>query len=152
MKISRIQLHQLMPKIVKWAEAQAKQITAGGDPLNAEQVALAHQVGVTHPDRVRVQTVQKIPMPTDPILRSAAQSSGLCSPSVVGMTFGYSICLRNGWHRSIRLLSHELRHVHQFEKAGTLGQIIPAHLNDVLTYGPIMAPHEIDARAFEVID
>ncbi len=42
-----------------------------------------------------------------------------------------------------RLLRHEFRHVHQYEKAGSISAFLPIYL------GQIDAPLEADARAHE---
>jgi hypothetical protein len=93
----------------------------------------------------------RLPTPEDPILQAAATQAGLLGPGMVGLTLGYSIFICKG-HRTRRLVSHELRHVHQYEQHGSIAAFLPVYLSQVLEVGYQNAPLERDARAHEVSD
>jgi hypothetical protein len=108
-------------------------------------------VGVQRPERVRISIVDSLPPPEDPDLRTAALQTGLLGPSMVGLTLGYSVLICRG-HQTVRLLSHELRHVHQYEAHGSIAEFLPMYLDQITNYGYTNAPFEIDARAHEQDD
>jgi hypothetical protein len=65
------------------------------------------------------------------------------------MTLGYSVFILRG-HMSPRLLSHECRHVHHYEAAGSIAAFLPIYLEQIALYGYDDAPLERDAGAYEV--
>lgn len=143
----------LLPAAIAWAEARAKQAAEVGSALSAAEQDIARQVGVSHPDRVRVEIVDDLPLPEEPALRAAALAAGLLDPGMVGLTLGHSIFIRRGKrdHRQDRrLLSHELRHVHQYEQHGSIAAFLRVYLGQIVEVGYAHAPLEADARAHEI--
>lgn len=141
-------LPALAPKAIAWAEAHSSSIAQSGQPLNDALLAVAKSVGVLHPEFIRVAEVSSLPLPEDPDLKQAAIGTGLLGPGMVGLTLGHSIYVCRG-HGTIRLLSHEFRHVHQYENAGSIAAFLPVYLHQIATVGYSNAPFEIDARAHE---
>lgn len=142
-------LPALMPKAITWAKEQEARIRRDGQTLSVNQIGLAHAVGVKSPHLVRLLMVQEIPLPADGDLKAAGLATGLFSSSLAGMTFGHGIYIRYG-HDSRSLLSHELRHVHQYEEAGSVQDFLSIYLSQVLVHGYMNSPLEIDARAHEI--
>lgn len=138
----------LLPKAIVWAEACSAEIVKSGAPLDQKGLSLAQRVGA-HPDRIRVLLVSQLPLPADPELRQAGLETGLFSPNIVGLTFGYGIYVRHG-HDTTRLLSHEFRHVQQYQQAGSIAAFLPIYLQQIVDFGYASAPLEIDARNHEV--
>jgi hypothetical protein len=143
-----IPLSRILPKAIAWAEARASEILASCAPLPDFGRMLAHLVGVNRPELIRVAEVASIPFPDDPELRAATLAAGLLGPNTAGLTLGYGIYIRQG-HRNNRLVSHECRHVHQYEEAGSIAAFLPAYLEQILSVGYAAAPFEVDARAYE---
>ncbi len=141
-------LPALIPLAVAWAEECAREAAAAGAPLDERGLALARAVGVRHPESVRVSLVEALPAPEHPRLRAAAGAAGLLSPNRVGLTLGHSVFLCRG-EESARLLSHELRHVCQYEQAGSIAAFLPVYLRQMVELGYRDAPLEIDARRHE---
>ena len=139
----------LLPKAIDWVNAQSASILELGSPLNDLEIRLARAVGVAQPDRVRVSVVQSLPLPDDPELRSVALETGLFGPGMIGVTFGYGIYVCDG-HVTNRLISHECRHVYQYEKAGSVDAFLPIYLQQIAAVGYRDAPLEIDARQHEL--
>lgn len=139
----------LIPKAIAWAEAQAALVTQAGRPLEGTLLAVAKSVGVQHPERIRIAEVTHLPLPLDAQLRKAALVSGLLGPSTIGLTLGYGIFICTK-HIDVRLLSHEFRHVHQYEAAGSIAAFLPAYLEQIAAVGFRNAPFEVDARTHEV--
>jgi hypothetical protein len=147
-------LPQLVPLATEWAQAHEAQILEDGRPLDRAGVALARAVGVKDPLLIRVQHVKAIPWPAAPALRRAAMATGLLGPGVEGLTLGHGIYIV-GRRRSgpacgnPLLLSHECRHVHQYEQAGSIGAFLAEYLRQIAELGYERSPYEIDARAWE---
>jgi hypothetical protein len=142
-------LPELLPKAIAWAEVQYSLISELGKPLTEDMKALAQKVGVLHPANIRILEVPSIPLPDDPGLQQAALASGLLGTGIVGLTLGYGIYVCYG-HGSTRLLSHEFRHVHQYEQAGSISNYLPVYLQQLVSVGYKNAPFEIDARTHEI--
>ena len=140
----------ILPKAIAWAEAMAADIACRGAPLSVESATLARRVGVLHLDRVRILEVDAIPMPEEPDLRALAVQTGLLGPRSIGLTVGHGIYIHKD-HKSSRLVIHELRHVYQYETAGSIATFLPVYLRQILDYGYAHAPLEMDARAHELV-
>lgn len=144
-------LPQLLPGAIAWAEARARRAAEVGEPLTPSEQEMARTVGVSKPELVRVETVESLPLPDDPMLRAAALQAGLLGPGMVGLTLGHAVFICRG-HKTRRLLSHELRHVHQYEQNGSIAGFLPLYLKQVIEAGYRNAPFEADARAHELPD
>ena len=67
---------------------------------------------------------------------------------LVGLTLGYSVFICRG-NETVLLLSHEFRHVYQYEQAGSIAAFLPGYLQQIAAFGYADAPLEHDARAHE---
>lgn len=143
-----LKLPRLFPLISEWVRAQEASILLSGRPLSTIESKLASAVGVTRLDRVRIQVVDVIPGPTDPELATIAAHTGLIGPHTGGITLGHGIYVRNG-QLTNRLVSHELRHVYQYESAGSIDAFLQVYLRQIATVGYAHAPLELDAQRFE---
>jgi hypothetical protein len=141
-------LPRLMPKAIAWAEARSTEITRSGVPLTNLELRIAHLVGVQQPERVRILQVREIAQPEDPELRQAVVATGFLGPQTIGLTLGYGIYIVSG-HVTNRLVSHECRHVYQYEEAGSIRKFLPVYLGQIASVGYAAAPLEMDARAHE---
>lgn len=141
-------LPALLPAAVAWAMLQERAAISGGEPLTPDGLRIARRAGVLVPGRIRVRTVDALPVPDDPELREAAIRAGLIAPGMVGLTLGYGIFVRRG-HADRRLLSHECRHVQQYEAHGGIAGFLPVYLAQVARDGYADAAFEIDARDHE---
>ncbi len=146
-----LQAALLLPHAIAWAEARASEVAESGRSLNEREIAIARAVGVRRPDLIRVALVETLPLPERADLRAAALQTGVLGPNMVGLTLGYSVFICQG-HVSTRLLSHECRHVYQYECAGSIAAFLPVYLQQVVQFGYTAAPYEVDARAHERID
>ena len=140
---------QLLPIAISWAQEVAADVQAVGLHLNENSLAVARLVGVHNPEKIRVKIVAQRPTPETLMLREAATQAGLLWPRMAGLTLGYSILIRQD-QNSLRLLSHECRHVHQFESIGSIADFLPIYLQQIVSGGYENAPLEIDARNHEL--
>jgi hypothetical protein len=143
------ELPRLLPKAVAWAENEATAALVSGVPLIETGLRLARSVGVHFPERIRVVESASLPFPADPELSAAALQTGLLGPGTAGLTLGYAVFIMKG-QGSNRLISHECRHVHQYEVAGSIAGFLPLYLQQIVSYGYEQAPYEIDAREHEI--
>ena len=67
---------------------------------------------------------------------------------MVGLTLGYGIYICQG-HNRIRILSHEFRHVYQYEQLGSISAFLPVYLQQIVTFGYRNTPYGLDAKKFE---
>lgn len=143
-------LPTLLPRAIAWAEAQARHVLTVGIPLSFAGLTLARSVGVQFPEQIRVGVVEALPLPEDPELRQAAIRTGLLGPGMVGLTLGYAVLLCRGHDANPRLLSHEFRHVYQYEAQGSIQSFLPVYLSQIVQFGYLNAPLEVDARIHEM--
>jgi hypothetical protein len=141
-------LPKLLPGAIAWAELQSRKATQEGEALSESGKAMAKEVGVRQPELIRVIMVDQLPLPDDPLLKEAAIKTGLLGPHMAGLTLGHSILIVRG-NLNFRLLSHECRHVHQYEMHGSIAAFLPVYLEQIATVGYDNAPLEQDARAYE---
>jgi hypothetical protein len=139
----------LMPLAIEWAAAQAAHILAAGVPLTTEGLALAQRVGVRQPAAVRVLHVPRIPGPEASELRAACEALGFLGASTAGLTLGSGIFIREDLAGQHALLSHELRHVAQYEAYPTIAAYLARYIPELLEFGYERAPFEVDARRAE---
>jgi hypothetical protein len=90
----------------------------------------------------------RLPFPDTPALGAIARDTGLLSPGTIGLTLGHAVFVLRG-HDTRRLLTHEFRHVHQYEEAGSIGAFLARYLHEVAIVGYHDAPLEADARQHE---
>lgn len=147
MEISKL-LPTLLPKAVKWAEAEARLALALGRKLTVFEASMALKAGVAAPQHIRISSVREMPIPENSLLRMAAEQTGLLGPGAQGLTLGYAVIVREGFEAPY-LLAHEFRHVCQYEQAGSIAAFIPVYLQQILEFGYEQAPLEVDARSFE---
>jgi hypothetical protein len=142
-------LPRLLPLAIGWVQAQELEVLASGRALTDTEAKLAVAVGVRAPDRVRLKFFTQIPQPDNPELRELGIQTGLLGPHIGGITFGHAIYIRYG-QATNRLISHELRHVHQYEAAGSIAAFLGTYLEQIATVGYERAPLELDAQRHEL--
>lgn len=141
-------LPSLLPKTIAWAERESQRIANSGRALTEREQELAREVGVAKPEQIRIALVDALPLPDDPELRAAALQTGLLGRDTAGLTLGYSIFVCKGYETA-RLLTHEFRHVYQYEQAGSIARFLPGYLQQVVEVGYANTTFEKDARAHE---
>jgi hypothetical protein len=143
-----LDLHTLLPRAVAWAEQHSERIRRFGEPLTDDELGLASRMGVANPGLIRVLTVEEVPRPEDPVLLAFAESIGFLDQEPNGLTLGHGIFIRSGT-RANRLISHECRHVFQYEQLRSIENFLRAYLSQVVQFGYWQAPLEQDAYSNE---
>lgn len=120
----------LAPRAIQWAKTQADVVLKYGVPLAEAQIADAGRCGVRDCSRVRVLVVDRIPLPDDAELAEAARRSQIITEASRGISIGYAIIIRaDSWHNR-ELLLHQLVHVAQCERSGSLDLYLGQYLSD----------------------
>jgi hypothetical protein len=133
------QFEMLLPLACAWATKQEAAILQYGMPLTETLLADARQIGVIHPERVRLLPVSQIPTPEHPVLEAAARATRLISPETGGMTLRYGIFVRSDLWGSRAVVVHELVHTSQYERLGGFEGFLRPYLMECLT--PPGYPH-----------
>lgn len=143
--LSPEQFEELLPLAAIWAEHQEARILASGVCLSPSQLSDARQVGVIHPERVRLLHVASVPTPGHPVLRVAGEVAGLISPFTAGLALRYGIYVRSDFVSDRFLVAHELVHTAQYERYGSFATFLRQYLHECLTIGYPGAPMEQEA-------
>jgi hypothetical protein len=123
----------LLPLACSWAEEQETRILQEGVPLTSSQLADAQSIGILRPERVRLRVVEEIPLPVHPMLRDAAEKTGLISPLTIGLTLRYGIFIRSEFWGERRLVVHELVQTAQYERLGGFRPFLEQYLHECIT-------------------
>ncbi|MGB1259474.1 MAG: hypothetical protein ACPG6P_05490 [Akkermansiaceae bacterium] len=135
-----------------WAAYHERRITAMGEPLLDNQRSDAKHLGVERADDVYLCLVDEVP---NPLLKIPWLSEALekCLDvhvmSPAGITLGHGIYVTQVAY-SKRLIRHELVHVNQYERSGSIRAFMVEYLYQCLMYGYYAAPWEEEARAGEL--
>lgn len=138
-----------LPAIVAWAQREAEHGKAIGKPLSPWQVADARDVGVRRVALVQLCLVDALPALGDSEHLQAVYSAGMLTKDACGLALGHVVFLLRARAGERRVLRHELRHVAQYEAAGSLKAFISTYLMQVAEFGYRNAPLEMDARMHE---
>ena len=139
----------LLPVIALWAMSVGLFMPYRGRSLADWEEAIARRVGVKNPARIRLVMVSELPFPNLSWIHRLAVQHGMSRSGAIGLTLGYGIFIREGAY-SVRLLSHECRHVQQYEAAGSVWRFLDRYISEVLVHGYQNAPLEKEARAYEI--
>ena len=145
----RSAMSQILPQAIRWAKTQSETALRAGRSLDGDFLSIAQEVGVANPERIRILDLPHLPMPNDPLLRQAAVETGLLGSKMAELTLGYAVLVCPGFGHNIRLLSHEFRHVYQYEQAGSIDAFLTTYLHQIANVGYHDAALECDARAHE---
>jgi hypothetical protein len=148
-EITSEQFQMLLPLACSWVEEQENLIVQQGVGLTPAQLEDAQLIGVTHPERVRLLKVEKIPLPQQPALRAAAEATHLISPYTNGLSLRYGIFIRANCWGERRVVVHELVHTLQYERLGGFRSFLQQYLMECLTIGYPANPLEQEAIKVE---
>ena len=131
------ELPALFPHVVDWISYLEKQAQESGRALTPIEFNLAQNVGVVHPEEVRLLSVPRIPLPEHPRVKQLARQVGLLNADTGGLTAGYGVIVRLDCTRNLRLLTHEFVHVAQYERLGREG--FPSRIHRQMTDSKVQA-------------
>ena len=136
--------NQILNNIILWAKRWEEIILNEGKSLNQEQLNLAARLNIQHPEKIRVLVKKVIPVPPEPAVVAAAKTQGLDLNSTAGITFGYGIVILESRADDLKLLTHELVHVKQYESLG-FEDFLKKYISECLILGYNNCSLEIEA-------
>lgn len=137
-----------LAKYVAWAKGIEAEGQRRGTPLAAKQLELATQIGIEHPEMVRLVYVDEVPFPVDDDdMRKMGESLGFIGPNITNnaQAFGYTIWVRNGFTLDRPSLAHELVHVAQIERSESFGAYARQYMLELRKHGHADMPLELEA-------
>ncbi len=137
-----------LAKYVAWAKGIEAEGQKRGTPLTATQRELARQIGIKHPEKVRLVYVDEVPFPVDDEdMRRTGESLGFIGPNITNnaQAFGYTIWVRNGFTLDRPSLAHELVHVAQIERSESFGAYARQYMLELRKHGHADMPLELEA-------
>ncbi len=146
--MTRIVVTAFLPVACVWAARHESTILRRGVALSAAQADKARQIGVVHPEKVRLQAVDLIP-PTNRLLRTVGSKLGFVSSQTIGMTLRYGIFIQTDHWGDLRLLIHELAHVAQYERFGGFRSFLFQYLQECINPGYPLGDLELEAKRAE---
>lgn len=142
------QLEAILPLYVEWAENIDKEGQKSGVPLDKKGLQLAKELGIKHPEKVRLVYTDKVPFPIEvPEIKAMGEAIGFVGDGIVNnaQAFGYAIYIRNGYKLDTPKLAHELVHVQQIERSASFADFALIFLRDLAAHGHNQAPLEVEA-------
>ena len=118
-----------IPKAVQWVTKMEQACMKFGQQLSPQGARDAQAVGVQQIGLVRVMVLSEIPLPSDPELRQFVLQSGLSDS--IGIAAGHGIVLTDR-HGDRHLIAHELGHVVQYERFGSIERFLMAYVPEVV--------------------
>jgi hypothetical protein len=146
--MTRIVVTAFLPVACAWAARHESTILRRGVALSAAQANKARQVGVVHPEKVRLLAVNVIP-PTNRLLRTIGTKLGFVYSQTIGMTLRYGIFIQTDHWGDRRLLVHELAHVAQYERFGRFRRFLFHYLQECINPGYPLGDLELEAKKAE---
>jgi hypothetical protein len=112
--------------------------------LSEQEIVIAHKLGVTSPENVRIVVLEEFPLPRDTELLSEAKRFGFGSNNERGRTNGYVIMLKSEVAQDATVITHELVHVAQIERLGCEA-FVKRYLLELQVLGYTRSPLELEA-------
>ena len=129
------QIINLIPKATVWTQQQEQEILKDGTLLSDNQLEDARKLSVKNPEKVRLLCVDQIPLPDDPELKSANQLLKLITPETNGLTCRYGIFIRKDIWNHRATVAHELVHVLQYERFGSIQEFLNRYIQECIYPG-----------------
>ncbi len=125
----------IIPLAAAWCEKEEALMLKEGSILDESQTADARRAGVVHPDKIRVQQVEKLPEVDHADILFIAKQVGLFSAKSPGLALGYGICLRlDAWNDRYAFV-HQCVHVAQYERYGNIRAFLTDYIRECIDPG-----------------
>jgi hypothetical protein len=135
-----------LPWVTFWAWRHEREILRRGRPLAQDELQRAALAGVAAPGRIRVLTVDKVPMPGWRWVQRLAARLGFDGSTTAGMALRYGIYLRRDREVETALMVHECAHTAQYERLGSIAAFMRRYLVECLRDGYAGSALEAEAR------
>lgn len=129
-----------------WVWFHQRQIQHRGRCLTHGEKELAARLGIQRIDDVRVLEIEQVPNPLSWSF-GLMEKRGVCVSQVDGITLGHGIYVASSVATSRELMAHELVHVEQYERAGSIWSFLVEYIHQCLMTGYQEARWEVEARS-----
>lgn len=129
-----------------WALYHQRIIRTKGRALSDEEREIASQLGIRLIDGTFVMVVDRVPNPLRWSFGLMEKCSSACVSEVDGITLGHGIYVARRASESIELMAHELVHVGQYERSGSVWSFMVEYIHQCLMWGYCDAAWEVEAR------
>ena len=136
----------MLPFAIWWVRHNEKIALRLGRKLSDEETLWAQQIGIAHPDKVRILNVTKIPTPVPNFIERLIQRKGYPAGNAAGMCMRYGIYAQEIYAHRKSLIAHELVHTHQFERLGGIWHFLRIYLSETMILGYHNSPLEKEAN------
>ncbi|MEZ7956591.1 MAG: hypothetical protein QMC23_06615 [Rubritalea sp.] len=136
----------MLPLTIWWVRHHEKIALRMGRKLGDEEMIWAIQIGIAHPEKVRILNVSRIPSPVPHFIEKLLQRRGYPTGNTAGMCMRYGIYTKETYAHKKSLIAHELVHTHQFERLGGLWHFLNLYLKETMILGYANSPLEIEAN------
>lgn len=129
-----------------WAAWHQGRIRKNGRVLTDDELGLADALGVSDPEQVLICVTPRVPNPLQPLFCLADHCGFSCLTEAVGITLGLGIYITVDSADSVELIAHELVHVVQYQRAGSIWAFMVEYIHQCLMTGYYDAEWEVEAR------
>jgi len=136
----------MLPFAIWWVRHNEKIALRMGRKLCDEELEWAKQIGILHPEKIRILNVATIPTPAPNFIEKLIQRKGYPAGSAAGMCMRYGIYAKETYAHRKSLIAHELVHTHQFERLGGIWHFLKTYLQETMLLGYANSPLEIEAN------
>lgn len=136
----------MLPLVIWWVRHNEKIALRMGRNLSDEEMSWAKQIGIAHPEKIRILNVTRIPTPVPHFVEKVLQRKGYPAGNAAGMCMRYGIYAKESHEDRKSIIAHELVHTHQFERLGGLWHFLHIYLMETMILGYANSPLEIEAN------
>jgi len=144
-----------LSEMTRHSLALEQRILEEGRPLTDSERTMALQAKVQYPDRVRILTLDAVPLPEEALLRQKLEEYGVLKliGRAKGAAKGYGIIVTTSGAQWRTVIAHELVHVGQYERLGGIAEVMRYHLPDLKANGYRRSELEDEAyrRAADIV-
>ncbi len=125
----------LIKYIVAYGKKREKDIIKNGVPLELVNLKDAYKLGVAHPDKIRIQYMNRIQVPYFIHLIQLIYNARFPLEWPKGIAYGYGIQILKKRKLDRILIAHELVHVRQHEMLGGTEKFIEQYVIECIKAG-----------------
>lgn len=129
-----------------WASWHQRRIRKHGRSLTLKEEGYAHALDLKDCDRIFICEMKRVPNPLYPLLCLLQRCGASCITRAAGITLGHGIYVSTECAHSPELIAHELVHVGQYQRAGSIWSFMVEYIHQCLLHGYFDAAWEEEAR------
>ena len=139
-----LKVDAILDKAMAFQKTSEATALSEGRQLTKDEAEYAKQLGIKHPEKIRITHQWRFPKPLDEALLVEFNQLGFGSLLEGGRTNGYGIFIKPYFPNKSAIIRHELVHVKQAESMG-LRPFTRQYLIEAMTYDYFDIPLETEA-------